>query len=143
MKERKIIVKNLWILITVTSLLAGAAFAEDACKTASKKDSPFVCDRLALSPAERTRHFNELGPALLALKRDMRALPDGYEFKFPSDAKTFAMLSEWIEQERRCCPFFDLDLRVEREGGGVWMRITGRPGTKAFIQADAAEWIRK
>ena len=107
------------------------------------KESPFACNLHAFTPAERTRHFSELSPALRSRKIAARELPDGYEFKFPTDAKTFAMLTEWIEQERRCCPFFDLDLRVEREEGGVWMRITGRPGTKAFIQADAAEWIRK
>src|SRR3954452_22097961 len=83
------------------------------------KDSPFACDRLALTSAERTRHFNDLSPALLARKLAVRELPNGYEFKFPTDTKTFAMLSEWMEQERRCCPFFDMDLRVESEGRGV------------------------
>jgi len=107
------------------------------------KESPFVCDRLALTPAERTRHFGELGPALRDRKIALRELPDGYEFKFPTDAKTFAMLTEWIEQERRCCPFFDIDLRIESEGLGVWMRLTGRPGTKEFIRADAGPWLQK
>src|SRR5436305_8114090 len=107
------------------------------------KKSPFVCDRLALTPAERTRHFDELGPALRNRKITFRELADGYEFKFPTDAKTFAMLTEWIEQERRCCPFYDIDLRVEREGGGVWMRLTGRPGTKEFMRADAGPWLQK
>jgi len=107
------------------------------------KESPFVCDRFALTPAERTRHFGELGPALRDRKIALRELPDGYEFKFPTDAKTFAMLTEWIEQERRCCPFFDIDLRIESEGLGVWMRLTGRPGTKEFIRADAGPWLQK
>ena len=107
------------------------------------KESPFACDRLALTPAERTRHFGELSPALRSRRLAVRELPDGYEFKFPTDAKTFAMLAEWIEQERRCCPFFDIDLRVESEGRGVWMRLSGRPGTKAFIRADAGPWLQK
>jgi len=110
---------------------------------AACKDSPFACDRLALTPELRKRHFEELGPALRSLKLAVRELPDGYEFKFPSDAKTVAMLEEWIAQERLCCPFFDIDLRFEREGGPVWMRLTGRPGTKEFIRADAGPWIQQ
>jgi hypothetical protein len=110
---------------------------------AAAKDSPFACDRLALSPEVRHRHFEILGPALRAARLAVRELSDGYEFKFPSDAKTIAMLEEWIAQERLCCPFFDIDLRLEREGGPAWMRLTGRPGTKEFIQADAAKWIQQ
>lgn len=124
---------------TLLTLAAVSLLAIPVCA----KESPFACDLNGLTPAERTRHFNELGPALRALKTGVRELPDGYEFKFPTDTKTFGMLAEWIEQERRCCPFFDIDLRVEREGGGVWMRLTGRPGTKDFIRAEAGPWLGK
>ena len=110
---------------------------------APSHQSPFACDRLALSPAQRTRHFDELGPALRQLRTDVRELPDGYEFAFAWDPKTFSMITEWVEQERACCPFFDIDVRLEREHGPIWMRLTGRPGTKAFIRVDAAKWIAK
>ena len=107
----------------------------------AKKESPFACDLLALTSAERTTHFNELGPALRSRKTAVRELPDGYELSFPSDAKTFSMLAEWIDQERRCCPFFDIELRVEREGGPLRMRLTGRPGTKEFLRVEAGPWL--
>src|SRR6266576_1749861 len=68
--------------------------------------SPFACNALALSPELRKRHFEELGPALLKLKKSMRELPDGYELKFPADNKTYQLLTEWAFQERLCCPFF-------------------------------------
>src|SRR5712664_1953082 len=91
------------LMLTVGSLLAMPASAEDACDTTpkdatqvrAKGESPFVCDRLALTPAVRKRHFDELGPALRARRTSVRELPDGYEFQFPSDAKTVAMLEEW------------------------------------------------
>ena len=105
------------------------------------KDSPFACDRMALSPAERKRHFEELGPLLLARKTGVRELSDGYELQFPADASTYQLLAEWTFQERRCCPFFDLAVRLDREGGPLWLRLTGRPGTKDFIKADAGPWI--
>lgn len=105
------------------------------------KDSPFACNINAFTPQERKRHFDELGPALRKIKTGVRELPNGYAFQFPSDPKTFAMLAEWIDQERRCCPFFDIDLRIEREGGPVWMELTGRPGTKEFVKADFGPWM--
>jgi hypothetical protein len=106
-------------------------------------ESPFACDRLALDPEARRRHFAELGPALRALKERVRELSNGYEFRFPSDPKTIAMVAEWAAGERLCCPFFDIELRMDREGGPFWMRLTGRKGTKEFIKADAAAWIKQ
>ena len=108
-----------------------------------KHESPFACNISALTAAERHRHFDELGPALRAVKTGVNELPNGYEFSFPSDRKTVAMLLEWVDQERLCCPFFDISIRFEPEGGSVWMRLTGRPGTKEFIQADAGPWLKK
>jgi hypothetical protein len=106
-------------------------------------ESPFACDRMALDPEARRRHFVELGPALRGLKKGVRELSDGYEFQFPSDPKTIAMVAEWAAGERLCCPFFDIQLRMEHEDGPFWLRLTGRKGTKEFIKADAAAWIKQ
>jgi hypothetical protein len=70
-------------------------------------------------------------------------LSDGYEFQFPSDPKTIAMIAEWAAGERLCCPFFDIQLHLEREDGPFWLRLTGPKGTKEFIKADAAAWIKQ
>ena len=107
------------------------------------RETPFACDRLALDPEARKRHFEELGPSLRTLKKSVRELSDGYEFQFPSDSKTIALVAEWAAGERLCCPFFDIQLRLERGGGPFWMRLTGRKGTKEFIKADAAAWIKQ
>ena|ERR1700682_6445956 len=109
----------------------------------AKHESPFACDRLALTPEVRKRHFEELGPILRGLRTGVHELSNGYEFQFPNDEKTFALLAEWAAQERLCCPFFDIDLRIDREGGPAWLRLTGREGTKAFIKADAPAWVRQ
>jgi hypothetical protein len=93
-------------------------------------ESPFACDRLALDAEARRRHFQELGPALRTLKESVRELPNGYEFRFPSDPKTITKVAEWAVGERLCCPFFDIQLRMERVSGPFSMRVTGRKGTK-------------
>jgi hypothetical protein len=115
----------------------------EAGSSAASHVSHFACDRLALDAETRRRHFEELGPALRTLKESVRELPNGYEFRFPSDAKTIALVAEWAAGERLCCPYFDIQLRMERGGGPFWLRLTGRKGTKDFIKVDAASWIKQ
>jgi hypothetical protein len=111
---------------------------------AAKHESPFACDRMALTPEERKRHFDELGPQLRSLRKSFRELPDGYEFEYSADKTTYKLLNEWAVDERLCCPFFDISVRAEREGGPLWLRLTGREGTKQFIRADfPAPWFQK
>jgi hypothetical protein len=120
-----------------------AARAQGNSPNAKTAESPFACNRLALTPEQRKRHFDELSPKLLSLKKSVRELPNGYEFEFPADAKTVQLVAEWAVGERACCPFFDIDMRLEREGGSLWLGMTGREGVKQFIQADGAAWIRR
>jgi hypothetical protein len=112
-----------------------------AALTASAADSPFACNRAALTAQARKRHFDELSPALRARKTSIRELRDGFAFQFPSDTATFDLVSEWVSGERLCCPFFDIDIYTERESGGLSMRLTGREGVKQFIRADFANWF--
>jgi hypothetical protein len=121
---------KLFLLLAVFAL-AAPAFTE----------SPFACNRAALTAQARKRHFDELSPALRARKKSIRELRDGFEFEFPSDTATFQLVSEWAAGERLCCPFFDIDVHVEREGGNLWLRLTGREGVKQFIRADFAAWF--
>ena len=116
---------------------------ESTLSQSAKSQSPFACNAFALSPEVRKRHFEELGPALLKLKKSIRELPDGYEFELPADNKTYQLLTEWAFQERLCCPFFDIELRFDRENGPLWLRLTGRPGTKEFIKEDFGPLLRQ
>src|SRR5580700_11027559 len=119
------------LLLLVTTAMAAISFAE----------SPLACNRTALTAQARKRHFDELSPALRARKKSIRELRDGFEFEFPPDTATFELVSEWVAGERLCCPFFDIDMHVEREGGSLWLRLTGREGVKQFIRADFARWF--
>lgn len=107
-----------------------------------RAESPFACNRLALTPEERKRHFDDLGPKLRSLKKSVRELQNGYEFEFPVDSGTVQQVTEWALGERACCPFFDISMRLEREGGSLWLGLSGREGVKQFIQVDIASWFR-
>lgn len=134
-------------MIALATLARGEFFPQAAAQqpepsSTAKRESPFACNRLALSPEQRHRHFEELSPELRSLKIGARELPDGFEFEFPADVKTYQLLAEWVAGERVCCPFFDIDLRSEREGGPVWLRLTGRDGVKQFIEVDFGKWFK-
>jgi hypothetical protein len=124
--------------LALLCLVSGRSIRADetTLSQSAKHESPFACNAFALSPEIRKRHFEKLGPALLKLKKSTRELPDGYEFELPADNKTYQLLTEWAFQERLCCPFFDIDLRFDRENGPLWLRLTGRPGTKEFIKEE-------
>jgi hypothetical protein len=120
-----------------------ASVSMPAILHAAKHETPLACDLAALTAAERKRHFDELGPALLSFKKSTHELAYGFEFEFPADAAVYQLLAEWVAVERLCCPFFDIDLRVAKEGGPLRLCLTGREGVKQFIKADfPAEWFK-
>src|SRR5262252_196247 len=131
------------LLATAVLVPPNSALAQSPSQEAKRAESRFACNRLALPAEQRKRHFDELSPKLLSIKKSVRELPNGYEFEFSADPKTVQLVAEWAVGERACCPFFDIDMRLEREGGSLWLGVTGREGVKQFIQADGAAWIRK
>lgn len=131
------------LLVTVVFGLPESPRAQVSSADVKRPESPFACNRLALTTEQRKRHFDELGSRLRSLKKNVRELPNGYEFEFPADSVTIQLLAEWAIGERACCPFFDIDMRLERESGSLWLALTGREGVKQFIQADGAAWIRQ
>ena len=124
--------------ICLAALNASAGQSEPVSSSQTEHMPPLACNAFALSPEVRKRHFEDLGPALLKLTKSTRELPDGYEFELPADNQTYRLLTDWAFQERLCCPFFDVDLRFNREGGPLWLRLTGRSGTKEFIKEEFA-----
>ncbi len=131
------------LLVATVLGLPESTAAQGSSPEAKRSESAFACNRMALTPEQRKRHFDELGPKLRSLRKSVRELPNGYEFEFPADSNTAQLVAEWAVGERACCPFFDIDMRLEREGGSLWLGLTGRDGVKQFIQADGASWIRK
>ena len=130
--------KKIFQFLTAIAIVAPVAIwaTSEPSSVQTEQVSRFACNAFALSPEARKRHFDEVGPALLKLKKSTRELPDGYEFELPPDKGTYQLLTQWAYQERLCCPFFDIDVRFERENGPLWLRLTGRPGTKEFIKEE-------
>ncbi len=102
------------LLVTPVAGLPESAGAQFSSPDAKRPQSPFACNRLAHTPEQRKRHFDELGPKLRSLRKSVRELPSGYEFEFPADSNTVQLVAEWAVGERACCPFFDIDMRDTR-----------------------------
>src|SRR5256714_15586143 len=116
--------KKIFQFITAIAIVVPIVDSASSKPSSSQTEhaSPLACNAFALSPEARKRHFEELGPALLKLKKSTRELPDGYEFELPADNKTYQLLTEWAVQERVCWPVFVIDLLCDGEGGPLWLR---------------------
>jgi len=140
------------LIIAITATILGAYAAsqiaaerqarQSAPPTTAQKETAFFCDRTALTPEQRRRQ-QDLGKTLRTAVLGIQELPDGFEFEFSPDPANYQALTEFTPLERACCPFFDVSIRLEREGGKLWWRLTGRDGVKQFIRAEFAPWIKR
>ena len=100
-----------------------------------EKGSPFACVMTNLKPEQRARTF-ELLDRLKAEKQEVAEIQNGFMFRYVTESGMLRDIAEFITYERLCCPFFDFELRVEREGGDTWLTLSGREGVKAFIREE-------
>lgn len=93
------------------------------------------CDMTAMSGSER-EHYRELRARLEGAIEETRELENGYAFRWPSDVVSLVEIAEFVEKERKCCPFLDFEVAVARECGPVWLKMTGQEGVKTFLRAE-------
>lgn len=107
-----------------------------AAALAAGTQSPIACRLDALTAAQRTRHL-EVTRLLKPAVREAKALRgrnrEGLALRLEISA---ALAGEWIALERLCCPFLEFELRLEREGGPLWLTLTGRRGVSAFLREE-------
>lgn len=70
---------------------------------------------------------------LRASIEEVRELEHGLALRFPGDAERALAITEFVSEERRCCPFFAFTLRFEPEEGPIWLEVRGPPGTREFL----------
>ncbi|MGC2741597.1 MAG: hypothetical protein WA672_00310 [Candidatus Angelobacter sp.] len=94
----------------------------------------------ALTGEQRVRH-HALAVLLLSSLAAVRELPHGYDFEFAWKQEIYDAIAEITLLEHACCPFFDIDIRVESENNKLFWRLTGREGIKPFIRAEFMAWF--
>jgi hypothetical protein len=104
-------------------------------KQMNTTQSKFYCNIKALTPEERAHH-KQLSEKLMAARKAIVETEKGYEFQFSPKDVTLAELADWVENESKCCPFFDFHIDLENEGKLVCLRLTGEEGIKQFIRSE-------
>ena len=101
----------------------------------SRLDSspPLACVPGAISAAERPAHFALL-THLFGVAHERIEIANGYAFRFDADA--FDDVARFVTNERRCCPFLNFSIELSRDGGALWLRLTGPSGTREFLDAE-------
>lgn len=90
-----------------------------------------ACNLSAFTPDERRAHETE-GAALLEQVRSVRELDDGFELSIPAAAAPG--VGHWFVDERRCCPFLSLELRLASGADELTMTLRGPEGTKDILR---------
>ena len=130
MTNQKLFLSALMLIFACTSL----AQLKPATP-AQAKQTPFACNLNAFNSEERMRWrklLDQVVPAVLVA----RDLSDGYALQVNTSRVSVVEVAEWIELERKCCPFFDFRIDLHGEDGTLWLSLKGREGVKQFIQMD-------
>ena len=102
---------------------------------ADSNHSSFVCNLGVMNGEERARYI-ALSRKLIGASEERRELADGYAFRLATPKIALVEIAEWMTFERRCCPFFNLQIQAEPNDGPIWVRMTGEAGIKEFILSE-------
>jgi hypothetical protein len=100
-----------------------------------RSEIPVACYWSALADEQQKRQ-RSLYRRLREDVREVRELDDGYAFRHSPDEDVLLAIAEFVSNERLCCPFFDFAITVERGGGAVWLRMTGKGEAKHVLEAE-------
>jgi hypothetical protein len=98
-------------------------------------DSNFVCNLGVMNEDERASYL-ALSRKLMSAGKERRELDNGYAFRLAAEKISLVQIAQWITFERRCCPFFNLQIEAEPNDGPIWLRMTGADGIKQFILSE-------
>ena len=94
-----------------------------------------MCNLGVMNQEERARYI-ALSRKLIAAGEERRELVDGYAFRLAAQKISLLEIAEWVTFERRCCPFFNLQIEAQPNDGPIWLRMTGAAGVKQFILSE-------
>ena|ERR1041385_4653197 len=105
-------------------------------------ETVIACNLNAIDPAQRDQHGQKVREVFAAVQ-EQKELPTGYAFRLPADSTLLIKTAEFIANERLCCPFFEFSLRVEANGGPIWLQLAGSEEIKAFLKEEFASVLNQ
>jgi len=94
----------------------------------SNQQIPIACDLSALP--DHDKHLS-IGEELMPQAQNVAELDDGYQIEFPID--TLDLVAQFVDGERRCCPFIHFQISVPPASDTVMLSVTGREAVKKFL----------
>ncbi|MEW6195581.1 MAG: hypothetical protein AB1521_10545 [Bacteroidota bacterium] len=104
------------------------------------KGIAFACNMSAIEQSMRSVHIETIKKVFQSTK-EIKEISDGFAFLLSSENNTLLNLMTFIDKERLCCPFFGFIIKIESDGGNVWLKINGPNGVKDFIKAEFRDYI--
>jgi len=121
-------------LLVVSAFVLASVFVSPA-EPAHVSQAPFACNLKPFTPDQRVR-WRQLIERVMSSVTEARELKDGYSLRVDTAQAPLVDVAEWVDLERRCCPFFDFQMDVHGEDGSLWLSLKGREGVKDFIRID-------
>src|SRR5262245_29249312 len=97
-------------------------------KQEQNAETVIACNMGAIDPTERSGHA-DTAENIFTATLNIKELADGYGFRLPLENQTLYKISEWIANERLCCPFFTFSMVVGNEQ--LWLHLTGTDEVKS------------
>jgi hypothetical protein len=96
---------------------------------------PVACNWSALTAVQQEWQ-RALYRQLRADVKEVVELEDGYAFRHSADRAVLLTVAEFVANERLCCLFFEFGITVERDGGAMWLGMTGGGEAKRVLEAE-------
>ena len=91
-----------------------------------------ACNLDALSQEEQSRR-SELAASVRSGVARINEMTFGYRLQLPGDPDFCRNLVDLVVLERHCCPFLEVAIHYEPEGGPVYLDVAGLSGVKEFL----------
>jgi hypothetical protein len=95
--------------------------------------SELICNLEAIPKESRKTHQETAHYLITEARLEIKELTDGYAFKFPATA--YGRITEYIANERLCCPFLTFEVIISADQGPIWLYLRGDEHIKAFLSA--------
>lgn len=99
---------------------------------------PVVCDLSALPNRD---HHERITETLFTQTITLTETDTGYQVELPITA--FKLASEFVDGERRCCPFLHFELIIVPAADVLQLRIKGDDEAKALLQNELLSRVGK
>ena len=96
-------------------------------------EAPIACDMTALNSEQRERH-GVLSRQLEQSVAEVEELENGYALRYQASESLWMTVAEYVDLERRCCPFFKFTLEKTPASDSVRLCLTGGEGVKEFLE---------